>query len=168
MLVNVPSYEIFTNADCRNATGRVYNSIPLSYGGGIIDKFYLEFKDGKVVNYDAEVGKDLLKYLLSSDDYASYIGEIAFVEYDSPVAQTGVIYNETGLDENAACHFAVGNGFLECVPLAEDLTDEELFELGVNPSKNHVDFMFGTPFTCAEAETKEGYKLIFKNGKFVL
>lgn len=168
MLVNIPSYEIFTNADCHNANGIVYNSIPLSYGGGIIDNFYLVFKDGKVVDYDAKVGKDLLKYLLSSDDYASYIGEIAFVEYDSPVAETCVTYNETGLDENAACHFAVGNGFPECVPNTQNLTDEELFELGVNSSKNHVDFMFGTPFTCALAETNRGQMLIFKNGKFFL
>lgn len=46
------------------------------------------------------------------------------------------------------------------------MTRKELIEYGVNPSKNHVDFMIGTSDLEIEATTNEGKKLIFTNGNF--
>ena len=57
IIVNMPSYEIFSSPDYRKTSGIVYSSRPLIYGGGTIDEFFIEFRDGKVINYDAKVGK---------------------------------------------------------------------------------------------------------------
>ena len=164
MLVNCPTYEIFTNPDFRKTNGIVYSSRPLCYNGGVIDKFYLEFKDGKVVNYDAKIGKELLKNIIESDEYSSYLGEVALVNDNSPISNTGIVYGNTLFDENASCHLALGNGFAECIEGSENLNDEELLNVGVNPSKNHVDFMIGTKDLTIEAETIKGKVLILKNG----
>ena len=46
------------------------------------------------------------------------------------------------------------------------MSDEEKIDEGMNVSDVHVDFMIGTSDMEIEAETKEGKKLIFKNGNF--
>lgn len=71
IIVNMPSYEIFSSPDYRKTSGIVYSSRPLIYGGGTIDEFFIEFRDGKVINYDAKVGKEILKGIIESDENAS-------------------------------------------------------------------------------------------------
>ena len=168
MLANCPTYEIFTTPDFRKTNGIVYSSRSLYYNGGLIDNFYLEFKDGKVVNYDAEVGKELLKNIIESDEYSSYLGETALVNDNSPISNTGIVYGNTIFDENASCHLALGSGFSECIKNSELLSDEELLNIGINPSKNHVDFMVGTSDLTIEAETNKGKILILKDGNLNL
>lgn len=167
-IVNIPSYETFTTPDYRKTNGVVYSSKPLIYNGQTIDKFWVEFKDGKVVNYDAEVGKDTLKGVIESDDYSCYLGEVALVDYDSPISNTNIVFGTTLIDENASCHIALGSGFLECLENGNDLKDDELEDLGFNKSKNHVDFMIGTEDLTIEADTKEGHITIMENGNIVL
>ncbi len=166
MLVNLPTYEIFTNPDFRKTNGIVYGSRPLCYNGSFIRDFYLEFKDGKVIRYNAKEGKRLLKGILESDNYASYLGEVALVPYDSPISNTGIVYGNITFDENASCHLALGNGFSDCIVNHEQLNEGQLFHIGVNPSKNHVDFMIGTSDLEIEADSLEGKTLIFKKGNY--
>lgn len=168
MLVNMPSYEIFSSPDYRYTEGIVYSSKPLMYGGGKIDKFYLEFKEGKVVNYDAKEGKEILKGIIESDNKSSYLGEIALVNNNSPISNTGLVFGTTLFDENASCHLALGDGFPDCIENGLKMNRDELLELGINHSENHVDFMIGTPDLEIQAETENGPKLIFKNGNFVI
>lgn len=166
MIVNMPSYEIFTTPDYKKTNGIVYSSKPLLYNGALIDNFYIEFKDGKVINYDAEIGKEILKGIIESDEYSSFLGEVALIEHNSPISNTGIVFKTTLIDENSSCHLALGSGFNECIKDGEILTNEELMNKGVNQSKNHVDFMIGTPDLNIEAETNNGKILIFKNGNF--
>lgn len=168
MIVNMPTYEIFSTPDFRKTSGIVYSSKPLAYNSGWIDKFYLEFKDGKVVNYDALKGKELLKGIIESDEQCCYLGEVALVNYNSPISNTGIVYGNTTIDENASCHLALGNGFNECIKNGDNMSKEELMSRGVNQSKNHVDFMIGTSDLDIEADTKNGKILIFKKGNFNL
>ena len=72
VIVNMPSYEVFTSPIYNKTKGIVYSSMPLNYNGGIIDEFYLEFDDGKVINYGAKVGYDLLKEVINSDSNFEY------------------------------------------------------------------------------------------------
>lgn len=168
MLVNMPSYEIFTSPDYRYTEGIVYSSRPLIYGGGKIDKFYLEFKDGKVINYDAKEGKEILKGIIESDNNSCYLGEVALVNNNSPISNTGLVFDTTLFDENASCHLALGDGFPDCIKNGLEMTRDELLELGINHSKSHVDFMIGTADLEIIAETKNGIELIFENGNFVI
>lgn len=166
MLVNMPSYEIFSSPNYLKTEGIVYSSRPLVYGGGIIDEFFIKFNEGKVVGFDAKVGKDILKGIIESDSNACYLGEVALVNNDSPISNTGLVFGTTLIDENASCHLALGDGFSDCLENGLNMSKEELLKHGINQSKQHVDFMIGTPDLEIEAETNKGKVLIFKNGNF--
>ena len=165
-IVNMPTYEIFSTPNLFKTNGIVYASKPLVHNGSVISDFYLEFKDGKVVNYYAKQGEKLLKGIIESDKYSSYLGEVALVNHNSPISNTGLVYGSTLIDENSSCHMALGGGFEECIRNGENLTSEELLKKGVNPSTQHVDFMIGTSNLNIEANTNQGRVLIFKNGNF--
>lgn len=165
-LCNMPSYEIFTSPNYKKTNGIVYSSRPLVYNGGLIDKFWLKFENGKVIDYDAEVGKEILKGILESDSNSPYLGEVALVENNSPISNTNIVYGLTLIDENASCHLALGEGFTECIG-KKLKTEEELLENGVNMSKIHVDFMIGTPDLEITGETFDNKKVkIFEKGNF--
>lgn len=166
LIANMPSYEIFTTPDYRKTNGVVCSSRPLFYGGRRIEDFKLTFKDGKVVSVIAKKGQDILEKLIFETEGAAYLGEVALVQNDSPISNTGLVFNTTLFDENASCHLALGRGFSKSFADYETLTDEELHEKGLNICKNHVDFMIGTPDLDISAETKDGKTLIFKNGNF--
>ena len=168
VIVNMPTYEVFTSPDYRLTEGIVYASKPLMYGGALVDKFWVKFKDGKVIDYDAEVGKEILKGIIESDEYSCFLGECALVDKNTAIAQTNFVYGETCLDENASCHIALGDAFPECLKGAEDESIDERRERGLNHSDNHVDFMIGTDDLNIVAETKNCEILIFKNGEFNL
>ena len=158
--VNFPSYEIFTSPNYKLTEGIVYNSKPLLYNGAVIDNFYLEFKDGKVVNYHAEKGQNILKSIIEFDNQSAFLGEVALVEANSPINQTNIIFKSTLLDENASCHLALGKGFGNGSPA-------KLKKMGINDSKIHVDFMIGTDDTKVTGLRGNEEITLMENGLFV-
>ena len=166
MIANMPSYEIFTTPNFRKTNGIVYSSRPLYYNDCCIDEFYLVFKDGQVISCKANKGQKILEKLIFENENSKYLGEIALVSYDSPISNTGLVFNETLFDENASCHLALGDGFKMCFNDSDNLSEEKLSELGLNQSNIHVDFMIGTNDLQIEAETTKGKIKIFKNGNF--
>ena len=171
VIANMPSFEIFTTPHRQKTNGIVYSSKPLIINSSaVIDNFSLEFKDGEVRSCRAEIGEEILRDILRSDNYSGALGEVALVDYSSPVSQTEIVFGETLFDENASCHLALGSGFVDCLkmPNRSQLTKKELLALGVNVSKIHTDFMFGTPDLEITADSKKGPVLIFKNGNFNL
>ena len=167
VLVNFPTEEVFTSPDYRTANGIVYNTKPLSYNDVVIDEFYIKFKDGKVVDYDAKKGKDMLKELINTCDNSDYLGEAALVSYDSPISNSNIIFNETLFDENASCHLALGDSFPECIRGGLELSKEELYELGLNKCQSHTDFMIGSKDMSIIGITKDNEEIIiFKDGNF--
>lgn len=168
-ITNMPSYEIFTSPDFRKTDGIVYNSRPLNYNGKIIDKFYLKFKDGKVIDYDAEIGYLVLEGIINSDSNSCYLGECAIVENDSPISKLNLIFGVTLLDENASCHLALGRGFYKCFDNWTNCNEEDLLNLGLNMSEIHVDFMIGTDDMKIMANTFDNKLVkIFENGKYII
>lgn len=163
---NMPSYEIFSTPDYRKTNGIVYSSLPLIYCGERIDDFYLEFKNGKIVDCNAKKGKEILLEIINGSENDCYLGEVALVNFDSPIRNTNIIFETTLLDENAACHLALGDGFPECIKNGVNMTKKELLKNGINQSDNHIDFMIGTEDLEIEADTKYGKKLIFKKENF--
>ena len=93
----------------------------------------------------ARIGADELRERFAVDDGASMLGELALVDGSSRVGELGIVFFDTLFDENAACHIAYGAGFTKCVEGYEDLSPEELLELGCNESVVHTDFMIGSP-----------------------
>ena len=164
---NIPSEEVFTSPKAGCAEGIVYSSKPLSYMGELIENFSMRFENGRVVEVKAERGEELLKKMVSMDEGAAMLGEVALIPYDSPISNSGVLFYNTLFDENASCHLALGHGFNECLKGFEHMTQEERTAKGINDSMIHVDFMIGTADMNIVGVTKDGKRVeIFRNGNW--
>jgi len=163
---NMPTEEIFTTPVAGKCDGTLVSTKPLSVRGNLVENFVLTFTDGKVTDIKAEKGEDILRQLISSDEGAGKLGELALVPHDSPISNSGILFFNTLFDENAACHVALGRGFGNLMEGYENMTKEQLTEAGINDSMIHVDFMIG----CADLSIV-GYKdgkatPIFTNGNW--
>ena len=63
-IVNLPTEEVFTTPNKHKTNGVVYTSMPLVHSGIIIKDIMLEFKDGKIINYNASEGIEELKNIV--------------------------------------------------------------------------------------------------------
>lgn len=168
-IANMPSEEVFSAPRLDGVNGKVYSTLPLNYNGNLIEDFYLVFKDGEVVDYDAKAGKEYLKNILDTDEGAKRLGEVALVSYNTPISMRKVLFYNTLYDENASCHFALGKSYPTCLEGGEKLSIEELKERGMNDSLTHVDFMVGDETTEIIGVKENGDQVqIFKEGNFVI
>lgn len=168
-IANMPSEEVFSAPRLDGVNGKVYSTLPLNYNGNLIEDFYLVFKDGEVVDYDARAGKEYLKNILDTDEGAKRLGEVALVSYNTPISMRKVLFYNTLYDENASCHFALGKSYPTCLEGGEKLSIEELKERGMNDSLTHVDFMVGDETTEIIGVKENGDQVqIFKEGNFVI
>lgn len=164
---NIPSEEIFTSPRAGAAEGIVYSAKPLSYQGELIENFSIRFEHGKAVEVKAEKNAHLLEKMISMDEGAAKLGEVALIAYDSPINNTGLLFYNTLFDENASCHLALGMGFTNTICGYENYTKEELHQMGINDSMIHVDFMIGSKDLDIVGVTKTGERVqIFKNGNW--
>jgi len=141
---NLPREEIFCLPHRERIDGHVSASMPFSRSGALIEDFSLHFEHGRVTQVEARKGQELLQKLIAIDDGMGSLGEVALVPYSSPISQLGILFYNTLLDENAASHIALGDGFRFCMQDAEKMSDEEYAARGGNTSLNHIDFMIGS------------------------
>lgn len=166
---NIPTEECFTTPKRGEAEGIVYAVKPLSYGGELIEDFWLRFEGGRAVACGAGKNEELLKSILKMDEGASYLGECALVPYDSPINNTGVLFYNTLFDENACCHLALGRGYSNTIENFAAYTKSDFTGMGVNDSDIHVDFMIGAQDLSIVGVTKSGARVqIFKDGNWAL
>ena len=164
---NIPTEEIFISPKAGEAEGIVYSTKPLSYQGELIEDFSVRFEKGKVVEVKAKKNVELLEKMISMDEGAKMLGEIALIPYDSPINNLGILFYNTLFDENASCHLALGHGFTNCIKGYENMTKEQLTKLGVNDSLIHVDFMIGSRDLEVVGITSRGTRVpILKNGNW--
>ena len=141
--------------------------MPLSYEGQLIENFWIRFEEGKAVEVGAEKNEALLREMISMDEGAAYLGEVALVPYSSPIRESGVLFYNTLFDENASCHLALGRGFTNVLSDYDSLTEEEAHARGINDSIIHVDFMIGTADLNITALGEDGNTYdIFKDGEW--
>jgi aminopeptidase len=166
---NLPTEEIFTAPHRACANGRVVASMPLSYQGNLIEDFELTFKDGRAVSWRASKNEDVLTSIIEMDEGAHYLGEVALVSNNSPIAQMNTLFYRTLFDENASCHLALGKAYPDTVRGGSDMNDGQLAAAGVNDSLVHVDFMFGTADMLITGYTAKGAEeIFFKDGEFLI
>ena len=164
---NIPSEEVFTSPRRGDADGIVYSSKPLSYGGQLIENFWVRFEGGRAVEVGAEKNEEMLREIISMDEGAAYLGEVALVPYSSPIRESGILFYNTLFDENAACHLALGRGFTNTLRDYDRYTEEECHEKGINDSIVHEDFMIGTEDMDITAILADGRETpIFRGGNW--
>ena len=153
---NIPTEEVFSAPQYNGVNGVVHSTKPLIYHGNTISDFSFTFKEGKIIEYTAKEGYEVLKELVETDEGSHYLGEVALVDHFSPISQSNQIFYETLFDENASCHLAIGASYPTCLKNSDGLSEEELKERGLNHSLTHVDFMIGHERMNIKGYTRDG------------
>jgi aminopeptidase len=141
---NIPTEECFTTPHKDRVDGVVCASKPLSHQGTLIENIRCRFEGGRIVEATATAGEDVLNQLISTDDGARRLGEVALVPASSPIAASGILFWNTLFDENAASHIALGQAYSTCLIGGETMDNDSLAALGANSSLIHVDWMIGS------------------------
>ena len=155
--VRIAPYSMcFISPDAAATEGTFRCSRPRSFGGRVIEDLSGEFRSGRLVRLKArrDADRDWLARYLGAIPNADRLGEIALVDASSRIGQTGLIYYNGLLDENAAAHMAFGSGFAKTrtVPIGQK-------RYGVNRAKTHIDVMIGTDALNAEGVTQSGRRV---------
>lgn len=148
-LNNFPDGEIFTSPVEDDINGTIYFDFPAIYRGNSANKIQLKIEKGKVIEADAEIGKDFLISMLDMDEGSRYIGEIAIGTNERVQNVTGNILFDEKI--GGSIHMALGASYPETG--------------GKNVSGLHWDIiknMKENSFIYADE------KLIYKDGKFVI
>lgn len=166
---NIPTEEVFTAPDARRTVGRVAVTKSVRVMGTLVSGAWFEFEGGRVVRFGAEKGAEALEQYLAIDPGSARLGEIALVDRHSPIARSGLVFQNTLLDENAACHMALGFAYPNCVEGGEHLDEGKYEEYGLNTSRQHSDVMISSESTVVRARLRDGSERdILVDGEFTL
>lgn len=109
--VNFPDGEIFTSPVEDGINGYITFSFPGIYAGKEIEGIKLKVENGKVVEATAQKGEELLKALLSTDEGASYFGEVAIgTNYGIKKFTRNMLFDEK---IGGTIHMAIGDSMPE-------------------------------------------------------
>jgi aminopeptidase len=164
---NMPTEEVFCAPHRNKVNGKVVASMPLNHNGNLITNFSFTFRNGEIVDYSAETGAEILEHILKTDDGSRRLGEVALVPSRSPISDMKILFYNTLFDENASCHLAIGSAYQSCVQGGLRMSKEELLQIGLNDSVNHIDFMIGTEdlkIVGTDADGKE--TIVFEEGNW--
>jgi aminopeptidase len=132
---NIPTEEVFTTPDPARVDGIARATKPLFVAGALVEGLRVRFEDGRAVQIDADQGADTVRALAARDEGGGRLGEVALVDREGRIGPLDTVFFDTLLDENAASHIALGQGFAFAVGDAD--------QDAVNQSQIHVDFMIG-------------------------
>lgn len=160
---NIPTEEVFLTPHKDKVEGTVHSTMPLNFKGTLIEGIRLTFAQGRIVSFSADRGEDALAAVIGTDEGSRRIGEIAFVDQATPIAQCSRLFYTTLFDENASCHIAIGNA------LGPVRDPQERAARGMNTSTVHVDFMVGSDRLCIDGQRPDGsWEAVFHNGHWAV
>ena len=167
-IANLPTEEVFTTPDARGTTGTVRITRPVLVYDTPVTGAWFRFEGGSVVESGAETGADALGSFLNSDGGSRRIGEVALVDAQPPIFQLPYTFSNILLDENAACHLALGFAYPTGIRNGPELDERQCEAVGLNRSREHVDFMIGDRDISVSAESWTGDHFeIIRKGFFV-
>jgi len=153
---NIPTEEVFTTPDNRLTTGTARATRPFLINGKLIEGLELVFEGGEVKSFTSTEGGETFQEYIDSDPGGKRLGEVALVGIDSPVYQSGKVFQEILFDENAACHIAVGSAYKFCLDGGETMSASELAAVGCNESSVHTDMMISSEEVSVVARCYDG------------
>ncbi|MCA8959172.1 MAG: aminopeptidase [Planctomycetes bacterium] len=166
---NLPTEEVFTTPDYRATRGHVRATRPFLVSGKLVEELEMVFENGVLSSFRAKSGAEALEEYVNSDEGGRRLGEVALVGIDSPVYRSGRVFQEILLDENAACHIAVGQAYKFCLDGGESMTAEELTAIGCNESSVHTDMMISSEEVDVVAHTFDGRSVpLIRNGEWAI
>jgi aminopeptidase len=165
---NIPTEEVFTSPDRRRADGVLRVTKPVVIGGQLVEGLRLTFEAGRITDVTADVGADVALGQLDSDEGARSLGEVALVDRDSRVAQTGTVFHNTLFDENAGAHVAWGQSFPFAIEDGLELSPEARFAAGLNSARVHTDVVVGGDGLTVTAVTAAGEVDLLVDDEWVL
>jgi aminopeptidase len=133
---NIPTEEVFTTPDPERVDGTVRSTKPLFTSGTTVTGLTVRFEGGRAVRIDAEQGAEVVRGMVATDEGSSRLGEVALVDREGRIGPLETVFFDTLLDENAASHIALGQGYNLAVQDEADIAR-------VNRSVVHTDFMIG-------------------------
>jgi aminopeptidase len=159
---NLPTEEVFTTPDAARTDGHVTSTKPLVLADGtVVRGLRVRFEGGRAVQIDADTAQDTMRTIAEHDDGAARLGEVALVDGEGRIGKLDTVFYDTLIDENAASHIALGQGF----PFLVD----EVHRERVNESQIHIDFMIGSPETTVTGITAGGDRVpVLVQGKWQL
>jgi aminopeptidase len=168
-VANMPTEEVYTLPKRDGVNGVVSSTMPLAYNGVIIDGIELTFENGRIIHFNAKTGVDSLQELIETDEGSHYLGEVALVPVNSPIAKLNRLFYNTLFDENASCHLAIGEAYPTCLEGGTGLSKDELVARGANDSLTHVDFMIGSDTMDIDGILENGTSVVlFRKGQWVI
>jgi len=165
---NLPTEEIFTLPDKDRVDGVVKTTRPVLIQSQVIEGCTFKFSKGVIIEADATVGDDIIDKIINIDEGARRLGEIALVPHSSPISQTGLLFYNILLDENASNHIAIGQAYRNSLKNGNALNDEEFMAAGGNNSSIHIDLMIGSGEMSVDGVLEdETTEPIMQNGEWV-
>ena len=164
---NLPTYSVWSMPHKYQTNGIVMGSLPITHRRANVVDYWFQFKDGKVIDYDAKIGKEYLDDYFSKGEDHKRLGEIAIIDSNSPIAKTNKVYNFNLFDENISTHLALGMAYKNTIKNGTIMSNEELDKNGCNVCSDHLDFTIGINSLNIVAVTKNNEEVeIYRNGKF--
>ena len=167
-IANLPTEEVFSLPHKDRVDGTVTSTKPLCHAGSLIEGLSLRFEKGRVVEAKAKSNEAVLRQLVETDEGSARLGEVALVPHSSPISQSGLLFYNTLLDENASSHLAVGRAYRPCLEGGGKMTDEAFAAAGGNESLTHVDFMIGSEKMDVDGIKQDGtVEPVMREGEWV-
>ncbi len=166
---NIPTEEVFTTPHRLRVEGTVASTKPLSHQGTLIDGIKVRFEGGRIVEMHATRGQDVLERVLDTDEGARRLGEVALVPHSSPISRSGLLFQNTLFDENAASHIALGQSYSKCMRDTQGQDEAALAARGANSSMIHIDWMIGSGEIDVDGLDAQGGRVpLMRKGEWVI
>ena len=146
---NIPDGEIYTAPIKDSVNGYIVFNINAVDNGYEFSDIKLEFKDGKIVNFNCN-NNEKFKEILDTDEGSRYLGEFAFglnPYCNKPIKD--ILFDEK---MSGSIHLAIGASYDDC--------------FNGNKSAVHLDLILSLLTRHGGGEIYFDNKLIYKNGKF--
>lgn len=109
ILKNYPGAEIFSAPLLNSTNGTFYSPGRFFRGDAIIRDIYLQFANGKVIDFDATEGRDILEKTIATDAGSCYVGEIGIGTNPKLIADVSdsLLFEKKG----GSFHLALGSPY---------------------------------------------------------